>query len=39
MYHRDYTEDRLRELAEDLEKAATVPVNVIVETMHSTRSE
>ena len=33
-YPRDYTEERLRELAEDLEKAVTVPVNVMVEAEH-----
>jgi Pyruvate/2-oxoacid:ferredoxin oxidoreductase delta subunit len=33
-YTNDYTEDRLRELAEDLERAVTVPVNVVVEAEH-----
>jgi Pyruvate/2-oxoacid:ferredoxin oxidoreductase delta subunit len=33
-YPRDYTEERLRELAEDLDKAVTVPVNVMVEADH-----
>ena len=33
-YPRDYTEERLREIAEDLDKAVTVPVNVMVETEH-----
>ncbi len=33
-YPRDYTEERLRELAEDLEKAVTVPVNVMIEAEH-----
>ena len=33
-YPRDYTEERLREIADDLDKAVTVPVNVMVETDH-----
>lgn len=33
-YPRDYTEERLREIADDLEKAVTVPVNVLVEAEH-----
>ena len=33
-YPNDYTEDRLREIAGDLEKAVTVPVNVKVEAEH-----
>lgn len=33
-YPCDYTEDELREIAEDLEKAVTVPVNVMVEAEH-----
>jgi len=33
-YPRDYTEERLREIADDLEKAVTVPVNVMVEAEH-----
>ncbi len=33
-YPHDYTEDRLREIAADLEKAVTVPVNVMVEAEH-----
>ncbi len=33
-YPRDYTEERLREIAGDLEKAVTVPVNVMVEAEH-----
>ena len=33
-YSRDYTEERLREIADDLEKAVTVSVNVMVEAEH-----
>ena len=33
-YHRDYTEERFREMADDLAKAVTVPVNVMVEAEH-----
>ena len=33
-YPRDYTEERLREIADDLDKAVTVPVNVMVEADH-----
>lgn len=33
-YPRDYTEERLREIADDLEKAVTVSVNVMVEAEH-----
>ena len=33
-YPRDYTEERLRELADDFDKAVTVPVNVMVEADH-----
>jgi len=33
-YPRDYTEGKLREMADDLEKAVTVPVNVMVEAEH-----
>lgn len=33
-YPRDYTEERLREIADDLEKAVTVSVNVTVEAEH-----
>ena len=33
-YPRDYTEDKLRKIADDLEKAVTVPVNVMIEAEH-----
>ncbi len=33
-YPRDYTEERLIEIADDLDKAVTVPVNVMVEAEH-----